>query len=84
MKANKKIIDLLNHGFSDSLLSTLNERQVDSLYQRLEESKKETQEQVTSQTMQVQKIGPEGGQIKIDPTKKTLSLTIDPNATNTF
>ena len=84
MKANKKIMDLLNHGFSNSLLSTLNERQVDSLYQRLVESKKESNEQVTTQTMDVQKIGPEGGQIKIDPTKKTLSLTKDPNAPNTF
>ena len=46
MKANKKIMELLNHGFSTSLLSTLNERQVDSLYQRLEESKKENKEAV--------------------------------------
>ena len=46
MKANKKIMELLNHGFSTSLLSTLNERQVDSLYQRLEESKKENKESV--------------------------------------
>ena len=39
-------MELLNHGFSTSLLSTLNERQVDSLYQRLEESKKENKEAV--------------------------------------
>lgn len=49
MKANKKIMELLNHGFSNSLLSSLNERQVDSLYQRLEESKKENKEQSTPQ-----------------------------------
>jgi hypothetical protein len=84
MKANKKIMELLNHGFSDSLLSNLNERQVESLYQRLEESRKETTEQVTKQTIEVQRIGPEGGQIKIDPTKKTLSLSKDPNSPNTF
>ena len=48
MKANKKIMELLNHGFSNSLLSTLNERQVDSLYQRLEESKKENKEATTT------------------------------------
>lgn len=48
MKANKKIMELLNHGFSNSLLSSLNERQVDSLYQRLEESKKENKEQSTT------------------------------------
>ena len=46
MKANKKIMELLNHGFSNSLLSSLNERQVDSLYQRLDESKKENNETV--------------------------------------
>ena len=49
MKANKKIMELLNHGFSDSLLSSLNERQIDSLYQRLDESKKENKEQSTPQ-----------------------------------
>jgi hypothetical protein len=48
MKANKKIMELLNHGFSSSLLSSLNERQIDSLYQRLDESKKETKEVVQS------------------------------------
>jgi len=46
MKANKKIMELLNHGFSNSLLSNLNERQIDSLYQRLDESKKENNETV--------------------------------------
>jgi hypothetical protein len=46
MKADKKIIELLNHGFSNSLLSSLNERQIDSLYQRLDESKKENKETV--------------------------------------
>jgi hypothetical protein len=49
MKADKKIIELLNHGFSNSLLSSLNERQIDSLYQRLDESKKENKEQSTPQ-----------------------------------
>ena len=49
MKASKKIMELLNHGFSNSLLSSLNERQIDSLYQRLDESKKENKEQSTPQ-----------------------------------
>ena len=48
MTANTKTIELLNHGFSNSLLSGLNEKQVDSLYQRLEESKKENKEQSTN------------------------------------
>jgi hypothetical protein len=51
MKANKKTIELLNHGFSNSLLSGLNEKQVDSLYQRLYESKKETKEVVQSSSL---------------------------------
>jgi hypothetical protein len=51
MKANKKTIELLNHGFSNSLLSSLNERQIDSLYQRLDESRKETKEVVQSTSL---------------------------------
>jgi hypothetical protein len=51
MKANKKIMELLNHGFSNSLLSSLNERQIDSLYQRLDESKKEPKEVVQSTSL---------------------------------
>ena len=45
MKSNKKILSLLNHGFKGSLLNNLNEAQIDSLYIRLVENKKETKEQ---------------------------------------
>lgn len=45
MKNNKKILSLLNHGFKGSLLNNLNETQIDSLYIRLVENKKETKEQ---------------------------------------
>lgn len=45
MKNNKKILSLLNHGFKGSLLNTLNESQIDLLYSRLVENKKETKEQ---------------------------------------
>lgn len=45
MKSNKKILSLLNHGFKGSLLNNLNESQIDSLYKRLVENKKETKEQ---------------------------------------
>ena len=74
---NRKILQLINHGFSGSLLSDLNEGQINALHRRLSE-------QVTNQTMQVTKVGPDGGQIKIDPAKKTLSLSKDPNSPNTF
>lgn len=77
MKIEKKILSLINHGLSGELLSQLNESQVNALYKRISE-------QVTTQTMTVQKVGPDGGQIKIDPTKKTLSLSKDPNSPNTF
>ena len=45
MKNNKKVLSLLNHGFKGSLLNNLNEAQIDSLYSRLVENKKETKEQ---------------------------------------
>jgi hypothetical protein len=35
---NRKILQLINHGFSGSLLSDLNEGQINSLYKRLVES----------------------------------------------
>lgn len=75
MKADKKIMELLNHGFSTSLLSTLNERQVDSLYQRLEESKKESKEQVTTSATTVQIVGPKGGTTTIGGKPVTLTPT---------
>lgn len=77
MKIKNKILSLINHGLSGELLSKLNEGQINVLYGKLNE-------QVTKQTIEVQKVGPEGGQIKIDPTKKTLSLSKDPNNPNTF
>ena len=77
MKIKNKILSLINHGLSGELLSQLNEGQINALYGKLSE-------QVTKQTIEVQKVGPEGGQIKIDPTKKTLSLSKDPNNPNTF
>jgi hypothetical protein len=75
MKADKKIIELLNHGFSNSLLSSLNERQIDSLYQRLDESKKENKEQVTTSATTVQIVGPKGGTTTIGGKPVTLTPT---------
>jgi hypothetical protein len=75
MKANKKIMELLNHGFSDSLLSTLNERQIDSLYQRLDESKKENKEQVTTSATTTTIVGPKGGAATVAGKPMTFSPT---------
>ena len=53
MNTNNKILSLINHGFSGSLISELNENQINSLHKRLVESKKENKEAVTTN---VQKI----------------------------
>lgn len=45
MKTNDKLIKLLEHGFNGELLSELNEGQINTLYKKLSESKKETKEQ---------------------------------------
>ena len=77
MKIKNKILSLINHGLSGELLSQLNEGQINALYGKLSE-------QVTKQRIEVQTVGPEGGPIEIDPTKKILTLSKDPNNPNTF
>ena len=77
MNTNNKILKLINCGLSGDLLSSLNESQINTLYSRLSE-------QVTKQTIQQTTVGSEGGTIALDPTKKTLSLSKDPNKPNTF
>ena len=77
MNTNNKILKLINCGLSSELLSSLNESQINSLYLRVNE-------QITKQTIQQTTVGPEGGTISLDPTKKTLSLSKDPNKPNTF
>jgi len=47
MKTNNKIHSLINHGFKTSTLLKLNENQIDLLYSKLLESKKENKEAVT-------------------------------------
>jgi len=47
MKSNIKILKLVEHGLKGSTLAELNERQIDALYSRLVESKKENKEAVT-------------------------------------
>jgi hypothetical protein len=95
MKANKKTIELLNHGFSNSLLSGLNEKQVDSLYQRLEESKKEMSEQVTKTSTtttfdpnnEAQRksledmLGKQGIPTTIDPATKKITVVAEDGET---
>ena len=44
MKNNKKTLKLVEHGLKSSTLAELNEKQIDALYNRLVESKKENKE----------------------------------------
>jgi hypothetical protein len=46
MKNNKKTLKLVEHGLKSSTLAELNEKQIDALYNRLVESKKENKETV--------------------------------------
>lgn len=59
MKNNKKILSLLNHGFKGSLLNTLNETQIDSLYLRLSEQVKIEKQPAKDVVV----VGKQGGQI---------------------
>lgn len=59
MKSNKKILSLLNHGFKGSLLNTLNESQIDSLYLRLSEQVKIEKQPAKDVVV----VGKQGGQI---------------------
>jgi hypothetical protein len=52
---NRKILQLVNHGFSGSLLSELNENQINSLHKRLVEAKRDTKEETQVVTTQLDK-----------------------------
>jgi hypothetical protein len=67
MKNNKKILKLVEHGLKGSTLAELNEKQIDALYDRLVESKKETNEQTPPGVKEVQKTTKE---YQIDPGKE--------------
>ena len=67
MNTNRKILDLVNHGFSGTLISELNEGQINSLHKRLTESKKETKEQTPPGVKEIQKTTKE---YQIDPGKE--------------
>jgi len=53
MNNSNKILSLINHGFSGSLISELNENQINSLHKRLVEAKKENKEAVTTNVQQI-------------------------------
>ena len=59
MNTNIKILDLVNHGFSGTLISELNENQINSLHKRLTESKKESKEETQIVTTQLDSKNPQ-------------------------
>jgi len=84
MKINKKVLNLINHGLSGKMLSNLNENQIDTLYQRLLESKKENKEQITQVTEPSKtsyKVGQKGG--NLPPSSKGYSMRRNTDGTMT-
>jgi hypothetical protein len=83
MKANSKILKLVEHGLKSTTLAELTPKQIDALYSRLVESKKENKEEVKqqvtnitfdpSQTGDQQKLAQKG--IHIDPATKKITMT---------
>ena len=70
---NRKILQLINHGFSGSLLSDLNEGQINALHSRLSE-------QVTPLPPKPGfKVGPNGGTIPDNPSGKGYAVKKNPS-----
>lgn len=70
---NRKILQLINHGFSGSLLSDLNEGQINALHSRLSE-------QVTPLPPKPgYKVGPNGGTIPDNPSGKGYAVKKNPS-----
>lgn len=86
MKTNDKLIKLLEHGFNGELLSELNEGQINTLYKKLSESKKETKEetktQVTNFTFDPTNVGDQQKLAQrgfhVDPNTKKITITTSP------
>jgi hypothetical protein len=84
MKTNQKQLKLIQHGLKASTVTKLSESQVNILFNRLNESKKENKEQitpVTEPTKTAYKIGEKGG--NLPPAPKGYSVTKD-TSTNTY
>lgn len=81
MKNNNKILDLINHGFSGSLISGLNESQINSLHKRLVESKKENKEYVDTSTKERTydlSTEPDRKQLSADMASKGITGSVSP------
>ena len=95
MKNNKKILKLVEHGLKSSTLAELNEKQIDALYNRLVESKKENKEAVTKTSTTTtfdpsndadrkaveDMMGKKGVPMTIDPATKKLTVVTEDGET---
>jgi len=87
MNNNQKQLKLIKYGLKPSTVNNLNESQVNLLYKKLLESKKEeSKEQVTTVTEPAKpsfKIGPSGGNIPNNPTGKGYQFKKNTDGTMT-
>ena len=75
MKTNEKILSLIGYGLKPSWLMSLNESQIDGLHKRMIHTKKNVSEQVTQVPGKPSyKIGPNGGTLPENPTKKGYAI----------
>lgn len=95
MKANNKILKLVEHGLKSSTLAELNSKQIDALYSRLMESKKENKEAVTKTSTTTtfdpandadrksveDMLGKKGVPMTIDPATKKLTVVSEDGET---
>jgi hypothetical protein len=84
MKTNQKQLRLIQHGLKASTVTRLSESQVDILFNRLNESKKENKEQVTKTTepaKEIVTIGAQGGDLPNNPTGKGYKFEKKPDGT---
>jgi hypothetical protein len=93
MKPKNKILSLINAGLNSSTLSELTENQINALYQRLVESKKENKEAVTKTSTTTtfdpnneadrktveDMLGKKGVPVTIDPATKKITVVSEDN-----
>lgn len=84
MKINEKILSLISYGLKPTWVSSLNESQVNHLFNRMV-TKKRLSEQVTQEPVKSPplKIGPKGGALPNNPSGKGYSVKQNPDKTMT-
>jgi hypothetical protein len=82
MKINEKILQLVKSGLKATMLTTLSESQINSLHNRLVDSKTNVNEQVTQVPGKPQfKVGPDGGNLPATPKGYDIKQNTDKTVT---